>query len=493
MEPEYDEQGNIPGPGPSRVGTIPTWQSEEDEDVLKHENRWGKEFADISKDVIVQAATQGRFTDPPASEQTIDVAVSEVIEMHPNIYKKAVIYHRNNPDAGWSAAMRAAKLSAGSSPENLHRRFMKSPKDRFPDAGDVKNVYNPDQLDLPFDQAKLAAYQKSMRNPNIPQQVRTDLALSVKGSVYKTSEPFDVFKFREQTKYIKDKGRKFLSIFQAGITQYGASKAASFKVNQPTITAPLKEEYKRTNLPETSFQVHHRAALKAIMGNFHGLDIGSPVFNKVADAILEEIPWLGLGDNPENWMGIIGSTADKGTPHHLAHKYYDKIIGPSGELIFDKPTVDRMMVDEDFRIEMATKVGQIINKSNQIVTQATKLWKLGFSNKQRFKNFDALVNHLSKFDELGYDALSDPEYEACVFTDIATQIATDPSMVPPPEPKNTRGQEVLQDLYRLEELQKDTKEADLSLKEQQKKPKPLSNEQQLNILDEVFGPDEIDE
>ena len=161
MEPEYDEQGNIPGPGPSRVGTIPTWQSEEDEAVLEHENRWGKEFADISKDVIVQAATQGRFTDPPASEQTIDVAVSEVIEMHPNIYKKAVIYHRNNPDAGWSAAMRAAKLSAGSSPENLHRRFMKSPKDRFPDASNIKGKINPDQMKLfglPTDPASKEAF-----------------------------------------------------------------------------------------------------------------------------------------------------------------------------------------------------------------------------------------------------------------------------------------------------------------------------------------------
>ncbi len=53
------------------------------------------------------------------------------------------------------------------------------------------------------------------------------------------------------------------------------------------------------------------------------------------------------------------------------------------------------------------------------------------------------------------------------------------------ETKNTRGQQVLQDLLRLEKLQKDTKEADLSLKEQQKKPKPLTNEQQLN-LDDLF-------
>lgn len=348
-----------------------------------------------------------------------------------------------------------------------------------------KTDETPNQLEIPFDQAKLVAYQKNMRNPNIPLKTRMELSDSVARSAYRASEPFNYFNFRDQSKFMKDKGRRFLSIFQAGITEYGASKAANFETNQPIITAPLKEEYKRTNLPETSFQVHHRGALKAIMGNYHGLDIGSPVFNKVTDAILEEVPWLGLGDNPENWMGIIGSTANKGTPHQLAHKYYNKIVGPSGEKFYTQEVIDRMMVDEDFRIQKATEIGQIINKSNEIVTQATKLWELGFSNKQRFKNFDALVNHLSKFDELGYDALSDPEYEAGVFTDIVTQIATDPSMVPPTETKNTRGQQVLQDLLRLEKLQKDTKEADLSLKEQQKKPKPLTNEQQLN-LDDLF-------
>ena len=146
-----------------------------------------------------------------------------------------------------------------------------------------------------------------------------------------------------------------------------------------------------------------------------------------------------------------------------------------------------MMVDKDFRIQKATEMGRIINKSNQIVTQATELWEIGFSNQERFKNFDALVNHLSKFDELGYNALSDPEYEAGVFTDVITQIATDPSMVPPPEPKVTRGQQVLQDLLRKKKIDDETKQTDLSLQQQQQKPKPLTKEQQLNILDETLG------
>ena len=41
MEPEYDERGNIPGPGPGSLKNfeIPRWQSEEDEAVLNKENK----------------------------------------------------------------------------------------------------------------------------------------------------------------------------------------------------------------------------------------------------------------------------------------------------------------------------------------------------------------------------------------------------------------------------------------------------------------------
>ena len=140
MPTHYDKRGNIPGPGGSRIQPIPRWQSEDDQAILEHENRWGKEIEDISKDVIVTAASQGRFGSTPASEQTVDVAAMEVMDLHPNIYRQAVVYHRNNPDAGWGAAIKAAKLSAGSSPETLRRRFMKSPKDRYPDAGGIKGM-----------------------------------------------------------------------------------------------------------------------------------------------------------------------------------------------------------------------------------------------------------------------------------------------------------------------------------------------------------------
>ena len=166
MPTHYDKKGNIPGPGQSRVGTISRWQSEEDKKVLEHENRWGKEIADISKDVIVTTATQGRFTDPPVSQQTINVAATEVLDLHPNIYKQAVIYHRHNPDAGWGAAIRAAKLTAGKGPYDP--KVYIPPNERIgTQKGDPLKSVNPDQLqlfDLPIDPAGKEAFRVFSEN-----------------------------------------------------------------------------------------------------------------------------------------------------------------------------------------------------------------------------------------------------------------------------------------------------------------------------------------
>ena len=207
MPDHYDKRGNIPGPGGSRFNPIQRWQSEDDQAVLEHENRWGEEIADISKDVIVTAATQGRFGDTPASEQTVDVAAMEVMDLHPNIYRQAVVYHRNNPDAGWGAAIKAAKLSAGSSPETLRRRFMKSPKDIYPDAGNIEGrlrkrkgeseedfanrLYNEkfEKINL-TDEAKLEI-ETMLDSKNVSQKERRNIKMGISCLLYTSPSPRD--------------------------------------------------------------------------------------------------------------------------------------------------------------------------------------------------------------------------------------------------------------------------------------------------------------
>jgi len=337
----------------------------------------------------------------------------------------------------------------------------------------IKGSKNPNQLGMDFKSADLSKYQKDMRNPYISQPVRMDLAHSMRGTAFRTSEPFDYRKFIDiPTKSMPAQGREFLQYFQAGLTKGGASKAESFAHAQRTLTPSLIDEYNLTNLSKSSFQVHHKAALKSIMGIFDGLDFDSPVFREVSAVMLEEMPGIGLGNQANNLRGIIGSVADKGTPHNLVHKYYNKILGKKGDGrdFFTDEVLERMKVDKQFRLDKAKELARIIVNSEEVVEQATKLWKLGFSNKERFKNFDDLVNHLSKFDELGYNSLSKPKYEAGVFTDIITQIATDPSMLPPVQ-KSQRGTWIRKNLERKQELELDEISTDASLKNKRRKRK----------------------
>jgi len=434
------------------------------------------------------------------------VTAENYLESTGNLIK----YQIQNPGMGYLPASEDPALTQYSGQIDTIKKQRFTPEQIIALKDQILRQVNPDQGDL-FEAAKLAQYQKDMRNPNISLPVRVDLANSVLGSSYRTSEPFDYFKFREQSKYMRDKGRRFLAYFQAGLTQYGASKATSFDIYRKQTTPKLEQEYKKGSplssfqiqykealkvlynsnskpeeieaalktindpqvqgLPSSSFQVHHKAALKAIMGISHGLDFDSPVFREVMGIIIEEIPWLGLGDESTNLMPIIGSTADRGTPHYLAHRFYNKILGPKGqgEEFFTEEVVEQMMVNREFRKEKAREIGQIIKRSNDIVTRATRLWELGFSNKHHFKSLDHLVDNLSQFDELGYEELSDPNYEAPIVTAIIDEIVRDGQLLPPVE-KNERRQQILQDLLRLKELDDDERSADAQRKRDLKGP-----------------------
>jgi len=498
------------------------------EDVVKGiYNKYFNPFAELDK--VKQESTEGQFPESAQILKEVNKPITDLQGEAKKLFEVGLTVAASGSPKG-SALSKAKVLrtyppeltgtttkgSITTVPQTRIDKFKTgtSPSTIGFQSAALNNLYyklsNPGQGDL-FEAAKLAQYQKDMRNPNISLPVRVDLANSVLGSAYRTSEPFDYFKFREQSKYMRDKGRRYLAYFQAGLTQYGASKATSFDIYRKTTTPKLEQEYKKGSplssfqiqykealkvlynsnskpeeieaalktindpqvqgLPSSSFQVHHKAALKAIMGISHGLDFDSPVFREVMGIIIEEIPWLGLGDESTNLMPIIGSTADRGTPHYLAHRFYNKILGPKGqgEEFFTKEVIDRMMVDREFRKEKAREIGQVIKRSNDIVTRATRLWELGFSNKHHFKSLDHLVDNLSQFDELGYEELSDPNYEAPIVTAIIDEIVRDGQLLPPVE-KNERRQQILQDLLRLKELEDDERSADAQRKRDLKGP-----------------------
>ena len=376
MPDHYDERGNIPGPGGSRFNPIPRWQSEDDQAVLEHENRWGEEIADISKDVIVTAATQGRFGDTPASEQTVDVAAMEVMDLHPNIYRQAVVYHRNNPDAGWSAAIKAAKLSAGSSPETLRRRFMKSPKDRFPDsdiAGGIRGMAQQDP---------------------VPSEVRRTMAWEsgLKDGIF----DFDVWKSKEL------RGSTYRSRLTASMIQTAYNEGVSFQQYRDNQVMPaFRKEWqpilKKLDINPSNLELHHIGAIKASVGLYDGLQYGSPEWNAVTETLLKR--YVKLGDVPDNLMPVVGSRTDPGTPHYIAHRYLDDIVGPIGEKFFTPEIRRQMRSNPAERIRIANEYADIVKKSEQIVVQAQEIWDLSYKGDVPESLVEKLLANPAIFDE----------------------------------------------------------------------------------------------
>lgn len=97
----------------------------------------------------------GTIANQPRNMINITHLVDEVVDMHPNVYKRAgAIYRNHEGGISWKQAIAMAKLPQTSSPEDLANRFIKSPKDRFPDASNIESKLNPDQMklfDLPRD------------------------------------------------------------------------------------------------------------------------------------------------------------------------------------------------------------------------------------------------------------------------------------------------------------------------------------------------------
>ena len=119
---------------------------------------FAKEGFQLSAGLYGAALSQyGTVANQPRNMINITDQVEEIVDMHPSIYKRAgAIYKHHEGGISWKQAIAMAKLPQTSSPEDLANRFMKSPKDRYPDAGNVESKINPDQIqlfDLPTDPA----------------------------------------------------------------------------------------------------------------------------------------------------------------------------------------------------------------------------------------------------------------------------------------------------------------------------------------------------
>jgi len=262
------------------------------------------------------------------------------------------------------------------------------------------------------------------RNPYLSQTDRMALSDAMRDAGYK---PGSIFRYNEFKEAVlagaRGEGRPFLQLYQTPKTIGGASRGVKFRRFREANLPKLREEFapaiKGLGLTEAyGFQIHHIAALKASMGIWDGLQMGSPLYKQVSDRLLKHIP--GLGDMTENLRPVIGSASDIGTPHYLVHRFYADKIGEAGELLFTQRVLDQMRVSRSFRLQKTDELGKIIAESEEIVTQAMQVYTDLYSTKDI--PLEDIIRRMSQLDEFGYSKLIDPKYQAPNIEKIVKEI-----------------------------------------------------------------------
>ena len=366
MPTHYDKRGNIPGPGGSRIQPIPRWQSEDDQAVLKHENRWGKEIEDISKDVIVTAASQGKFGSTPASEQTVDVAAMEVMDLHPNIYRQAVVYHRNNPDAGWGAAINAAKLSAGSSPENLRRRFMKSPKDRYPDAGNITGMAKEDPKDY-----SRSYFKKKFKEVGLNKGVQLDI--------------FDMLEQQGHTEHTRRSVKMGISNPDYSVRDY--------KKTRKILVDEFLDGLEFLGIDNNSIEAHHVASLRQTASLFEGLP--PEQFPELIKMIYDE--GVFTGNDPRNLIAIQKKAhVNKRKDIIAVHRYLTDELGKFGELLVGDYGSEIKDLPLEKRLPYVKNFAAVVKGSHEVANTAIRQI---LAERAAEKDPNALANALSQIEQ----------------------------------------------------------------------------------------------
>jgi len=235
-------------------------------------------------------------------------------------------------------------------------------------------------------------------------------------------------------------GRDYLATFQSGFTAGGAGKGVNFKTFSKNEVTRLKNVFgpslEALGLARNAVQVHHMAALKSIMGIHDGLGIGSPLFNKVNETIMDQLQPIirrgtpiggGLGNMETNLLGVIsGGRKVNGkiisdTPHALAHRFLTGKIGAAGENFFTKTVRKNMKNSKAYRIKKAKELGKIIEEANRIVIQAQDVYETLFAQGTGI-DFGEVMRVMLKLDDQGYLKTLTKEYQTSAVAELIEDI-----------------------------------------------------------------------
>lgn len=207
---------------------------------------------------------------------------------------------------------------------------------------------------------------------------------------------FEIWKSKEL------RGKTYRSRLTASMIQTAHKEGVSFEVYRDNIVMPaFKKEWqpilKKLDINPSNLELHHIGAIKASVGLYDGLQYGSPEWNAVTEALLKR--YVKLGDVPDNLIPVVGSRTDIGTPHYIAHKYLDDIVGPIGENFFTPERRALMKSSPAERINAVNDYADIVKKSEQIVIQAQEIWDLSYKGDIPESLVEKLMANPAIFDE----------------------------------------------------------------------------------------------
>ena len=256
---------------------------------------------------------------------------------------------------------------------------------------------------------------------NVPEYVRRN----DEGFLY-----FDYNLFKDSM-LPKQHGRAYIQLFESDLDT--VLKPTDFAPDVGKGTKPFREfniaEFREVFRPAAELlgltgkktlgrmdvsNVHHIAALKGTMGIYDGLGFNSPMFKKVNAAMKESIG--GTGAERANLIRLVGGTSDKGSPHQLAHFFLDEALGVRGENFFTEDVLQKMNLDDGYRISKARELGRIVADSEKIALQAQEAYKrlADAALATDFKDIQDTLERLVTSKKLGYVKLNNVNYSPII-------------------------------------------------------------------------------
>jgi len=266
-------------------------------------------------------------------------------------------------------------INPGSSVQDLTQRFMKSPKDRFPDADNIKNIdlgiddtgfsysirkkqtigeyrnklFNDAGFrrnsngDFVFDLASLKQFLKGEKRRLVSQYFQTRQSQSVKGSFEKT---------RDATKL------DFLETYD-GYMKLTGSKPNLHHEFAAMVSAPLYDGLALSETPGSEWM-----QLTELL-NLNDIYPGSPVTDPAS-----------LGGPQSNLTQMLtkGRAGAPPEPHDILHKQFYKELGiqdvPKGQNSWWDKRMYKIKSGPKGRLEVAQEYADIVNEGNRIIKTA---------------------------------------------------------------------------------------------------------------------------